>query len=817
MNRFIFTYSKYSLCCFFLLLSMYSNPAIAKEEMSTKRPTIALVLSGGGFRGMAQIGVLKVLERHKVPIDYIVGTSIGSYIGGLYASGYSANELEHIVLSQDWKMIVAPGSESNRHEMFLDQKTADDRHIFSLRLRTFSFDVPQAVSKGRPFQSHLQRYIWNAPYFTSNTFDSLKIPFRAISTDLITGKSIIHTHGDLSTIIKASSTIPLRYSPVYYDSMLLVDGGILDNIPVQVVKNEFNPDIIITVNSTSALLSKDELNTPWAIAEQIVGILLKDQEQKSLSISPITVTPDLGDAKNTDPSHIPLSIVKGEIAALTMIEAIKDSIAAHTERLTSPIMEAHQTNLISWKHSMINGHEDLPNSTLKRLQEMTAHSYTIEEMKDSLLRILRKDSLSFIQCNPIIDSITKTIEWKCYSPKHVFMTINGIRESEKLPETLFSVEKRLNSLFVNKGFDVISSRNEFESLDIQPTYRNDSLIYDVIVREKSPQYLGIGARVDNERYGQLLLDAYDKNVFGSGIWSELSFYGGARNRNGIISIGLNNLLKSSWTIALRGYSSFKQMFLYSRNLRLSKETYDIQRNGELREDRYGIIADLTRSLGTSGILQSRFRFEQQRIYDIQRDSSIGYSPILTWKLSSTIDTRDDADLPHFGSLVDLSLETSLSMLEQQRTFSRITASYSQSISNNNITITPKLMSVFSDNATPNPEYYSLGRDDMFFGKREDDQRGSQLLLASCEIRWATPINILVPIHLSARYDVGSTWTSFDGISIGNLQHGIGLTLHAKTPIGTARISGGKSFYFVTSPDGVVLGPLLFSFAIGSRF
>lgn len=108
----------------------------------------------------------------------------------------------------------------------------------------------------------------------------MKIPFRAISTDLITGKSIIHTHGDLSTIIKASSTIPLRYSPVYYDSMLLVDGGILDNIPVQVVKNEFNPDIIITVNSTSALLSKDELNTPWAIAEQIVGILLKDQEQK---------------------------------------------------------------------------------------------------------------------------------------------------------------------------------------------------------------------------------------------------------------------------------------------------------------------------------------------------------------------------------------------------------------------------------------------------------------------------------------------------------------------------------------------------------
>lgn len=816
MNRFIATYLPLILCNF-VMLEMCSYVSYAHDATTKRRPSIALVLSGGGFRGMAQIGVLKVLERHHIPIDYIVGTSIGSYIGGLYSSGYSASELEDIVLSEDWNMIITPGSESNRHDMFLDQKNADDRHIFSLRLRTFSFDVPQAVSKGLPFQAHLQRFIWNAPYFAPISFDSLKIPFRAISTDLISGKSIIHGSGDLPTIIKASSTIPLRYSPVRYDTLLLVDGGILDNIPVQVVKNEFNPDIIITVNSTSGLLSKHELNTPWSIAEQIVGILLKDQEQKSLSISPITITPELGDAKNTDPSHIPFSIVKGEIAALTMIEAIKDSITAHTERLTSPTMEAHQTNLISWKHSMINGYEDLPNSTLKRLQEIFSHEYTIEEMKDSLLRILRKDSLSFIQCNPIIDSIKKTIEWKCNSPKHVLMTINGMRESEKLSRTLFSEEKKLNSLFVNKGWDAISSRNEFESLDIQPTYRSDSLIYDVIVREKSPQYLGIGARVDNERYGQLLIDAYDKNIFGSDIWSEFSFFGGTRNRNGIFSFGLNNLLKSSWAISLRGYSSFKQMFLYSRNLRSSKETYDIQRNGELREDRYGLIADLTRSLGTSGILQSRFRFEQQRIYDIQRDSTIGYSPILTWKLSSKIDTRDDADLPRFGSLVDLSLETSLSVLNQQQAFSRITASYSQSITRSTVTVTPKFMSVFSDNATPNPEFVSLGRDDMFFGKREDDQRGSQLLLGSCEVRWASPINFLVPLHISARYDIGSTWTSFDGISIGNLQHGIGITLHAKTPIGTARISGGKSFYFVSSPDGVIQGPLLFSFAIGSRF
>jgi len=817
MYSFIFTYCKYLLCCFFLLLGICSYTSHANEVKTKQRPSIALVLSGGGFRGMAQIGVLKVLERHNIPIDYIVGTSIGSYIGGLYASGYSANELEHIVLSEDWKMIVAPGSESNRHDMFLDQKTADDRHIFSMRLRTFSFDVPQAVSKGKPFQSHLQQYIWNAPYFAPNTFDSLKIPFRAISTDLISGKSIVHAHGDLPTIIKASSTIPLRYSPVYYDSMLLVDGGILDNIPVQVVKHEFNPDIIITVNSTSALLSKDELNTPWTIAEQVVGILLKDQEQKSLSISPITITPDLGDSKNTDPSHIPLSIVKGEIAALHMIGIIKDSIAAHTVRFASQMKDTNQYEIRNWKHSLLESNEDIPHNTSIRLSEMITQAYTKEQMQDSLLRILRSDSLSFIQYHPIIDSTTQTIHWKLNKPKIIVYSGNTLRGSNKNLRTLFLDQDRLNALAINQRWDVLSSGNEYEAIDINPKIKGDSLEYVVYVREKAPQYLGIGARVDNERYGQVLIDAYDKNLFGSGIWSELSFFGGARNRTGIVSLGFNNLFETSWGMSLRGYSGFKQLFLYSRTLRDSKETYDIQRMGELREDRFGIIADLTRSLGRTGILQSRFRYEQQRIYNIQNDSNVAYSPILTWKLSSNIDTRDDADLPRFGSLVDLSLETSLSVLQKQQIFSRMTASYSQSITNNHITVTPKFMSIFSDNATPNPEYYSLGRDDMFFGKREDDQRGSQLLLGSCEIRWATPVSILVPIHISARYDIGSTWTSFDGISIGNLQHGIGITLHAKTPVGTARISGGKSFYFVSSPDGVVQGPLLFSFAIGSRF
>ena len=777
-----------------------------------KRPTIALVLSGGGFRGMAQIGVLKVLEKHDIPIDYIVGTSIGAYIGGLYASGYTPDEIEQIVLNTDWEHVLAPGSEVNRQDMFLDQKIADDRHLFSIRLNTFTFDLPKAVSKGIPYQSQLQALMWNAPYTAWESFDSLRIPFRAISTDLISGNSIVHRSGDLSTIIKASSTIPLRYSPVRYDSLLLVDGGVLDNIPVNVAKKEFAPDIIITVNSISGLLPEQELNTPWNIAEQIVGIMLKHQEERSLSMSPITITPELGDAKNTDPTQIPLTILKGEIAALKALPGILDSLSKHADH-----------KIVTNGHDIQNKQQRLtidstiiPQKLIYKMDSIIRMNQPLSKTSHDIHRLLRMDSISFMRCIPITDTANGKIVWTCIPPKHVQVNIKHAKDSALIISSLLT-QSPLNALALNQQWDALIAMDHYEQIDIRPRLIQDTLQYHIHAIEKSPQYIGIGARVDNERYGQILIDAYDDNVIGSTVWSSLSLAGGSRNRSGIFGFGKKNLFGSDWGIAFHGYSSFKQMFQYTRTLQLSRETYEIRRLEELREDRFGLYADLTRTIGRSGILQSRFRLEKQRIYEIQADTIPDYAPIFTWKIQTKIDTRDDADLPRMGNAIEISLETSIPFIDKAIPFSRIRASYSQSFSKGPFTLTPKILSVFSDNSLPNAEFMSLGRDDMFFGKREDDQRGSQLLLGSCEFRWATPFSFLVPLHVSARYDIGSTWNTFETISIGSMQHGIGLSLHAKTPLGPIRISAGKSFYFVSSPDGAIQGPLLFSFSVGTRF
>jgi len=797
--------------CFNLCIGLISTPILLGKQ-NEKRPKVALVLSGGGFRGMAQIGVLKVLERFSIPIDYVVGTSIGAYIGGLYASGYSPDEIENIVLQTNWDNMLSPGSEVNRQDLFLDQKIADDRHLFSMRLKTFAFELPKAVSKGIPYQAQLQELFWNAPYTASHSFDSLLIPFRAISTDLITGNSIIHKSGDLPIIVKASSTIPLRYSPVRYDSLLLIDGGVLDNVPVSVAQREFNPDIIITVNSISGLLPEHELQTPWSIAEQIVGIMLKGQEEKSLLQSPITITPLLDDAKNTDPSHIPFTIVKGEIAALQAISQIKDSLAKHKYIFE----DSHAQSEDACTHTL-----SLDSSLISQSLRMTIDSFirekkSIAEKQHAIHKVLRKDSISFINIYPVKDTIKNTIVWKFRQPNAINITGIRAKDSVSITRKLFD-QSPLNTLAINQKWDDLIGGEEFEQVEIRPRFEQDTLHYHIKTLEKSPQYIGIGARVDNERYGQLALDGFDADIVGTSFWSSLSLVGGARNRSGQLTIGKNNLFDTHWGFAIQGYSSYKQMFQYQRSIKPSRKTYDIKRLDELREDRYGVLVDLTRTLGKSGILQSRFRYEQQRVYAIQEDSFPSYAPILTWKIQSKIDTRDDADLPSSGNSIELSLETSLPFIEKALSFSRIKASYAKSITYGTITLTPKFMSVFSDNSVPNAEYVSMGRDDMFFGKREDDQRGAQMIVGSSELRWATPFSFLVPLHLSARYDIGSTWNGFETISIGSMQHGIGLSLHAKTPLGTARISAGKSFYFVSSPDGIIQGPLLFSFSIGSRF
>jgi NTE family protein len=208
-----------------------------RSELDSLRPQIVLVLSGGGARGIAQIGVLQTLHRAGILPDAVVGSSIGAILGGLYASGYSPEELEELVRRTDWNTLLAL-QEQERRELFVEQKLERDRSLLTLYFENFRPILPLAVVTGSRITAFLEQLLWNAPYQSSD-FDRLRCRFRAVATDLLRGESIALNSGDLALALRASASFPLRYPPVQWDSLLLVDGGLKANLPVRLARRLF--------------------------------------------------------------------------------------------------------------------------------------------------------------------------------------------------------------------------------------------------------------------------------------------------------------------------------------------------------------------------------------------------------------------------------------------------------------------------------------------------------------------------------------------------------------------------------------------------
>ncbi|WP_291857110.1 patatin-like phospholipase family protein [Marinilabilia sp.] len=225
---------------FTLLLLLTGLFQISAQEA---RPKVGLVLSGGGAKGLAHIGVLKVLEEEGIVPDFITGTSMGSIIGGLYAIGYTAEELDSIVNSVSWSNLLS--DQIPLSSISPQEKEDYNRYQVEFNITRDGLEIPSGLVRGQKISELISRLSWHVADVGS--FDNLPIPFRCVAADLISGNQYIFDHGNLTTALRASMSIPSVFSPVRLDSMLLVDGGILNNFPVYLCK-KMGADIIIGVN-----------------------------------------------------------------------------------------------------------------------------------------------------------------------------------------------------------------------------------------------------------------------------------------------------------------------------------------------------------------------------------------------------------------------------------------------------------------------------------------------------------------------------------------------------------------------------------------
>jgi NTE family protein len=271
-----------------------AGAATAQEPAGTPttRPKIGIAFSGGGAKGSAHIGVLKVLEEMHIPVDYAAGTSMGAIIGGLYASGLSPAELEDIMLEIDWAdaLIDRP----SRHQLQFRRKNDDLHYISDLELGIGGdgLKYPLGLRSGQNINYLLT--IITLPVRSVHDFDDLPIPFRAVATDIATGTPVVLDHGDLARAMRASMAIPTAFSPVELDGKLLVDGGVSNNIPVDVVR-AMGADIVIAIDIGAPLLQAQQVRRSFlTILDQTLGLTTRGNMAARLEDADLVLTPEVG-------------------------------------------------------------------------------------------------------------------------------------------------------------------------------------------------------------------------------------------------------------------------------------------------------------------------------------------------------------------------------------------------------------------------------------------------------------------------------------------------------------------------------------------
>ncbi|MCG7949260.1 MAG: patatin-like phospholipase family protein [Candidatus Thiodiazotropha taylori] len=262
------------------------------------RPVIGLVLSGGGARGASHIGVLKVLESLRIPIDVITGTSMGAIVGGMYAYGYTLEEIEQLLAETDWEASFQ--DQPPRQNRSFRRKTDDYDFLIKQEagIKDWNLVIPKGLLQGQQLRLRLKSLTLLAP----EDFDLLPIRFRAVGADIETGKAVTLAKGSLSTAMLASMAIPGVFAPVDWHGRLLVDGGFANNLPVQQAL-DLGADILIVVDLSSAPQSREGLSSPLSILNQIMGftILRNTQQQLAkLTDNDILIKPDLGNHSSTD-------------------------------------------------------------------------------------------------------------------------------------------------------------------------------------------------------------------------------------------------------------------------------------------------------------------------------------------------------------------------------------------------------------------------------------------------------------------------------------------------------------------------------------
>ncbi len=861
-----------------LNLTARSLPFNIEDEIPAEFENFAVVLSGGGARGIAELGVLKALAEAGIPYTKIYGTSIGAIIGGMYSAGYSLERMEKVLLKTDWYSFYSL-EEKNRSQLFLEQKRILDNAFLTLRIDGFQPVIPKSINSGLLISNFFTKLKFGAPLNRQTDFDKLRYKFRAVATNLYTGNAVLLKKGDLSQAFRASSSVTFLMPPVKIDSLTLVDGGIVANIPVKPARKD-GADFIIAIDITSPLRKQNELRYPWEIADQLVSLPMREINERNRKSADFVFAPHT-EKKSDDFSNLD-TLVQIGYGEKEKIPALKKRIAEFLAKKNSALAETLENVEFSGADEIarafalnFKGEKNITKAQLylelyllKRKFSLADASLVIERkngkntIKVNYARYPAIRELDFVNVNSnkeTLDKLKRAFVGLPASPENIFGAIN--ETAELLRESGNCSAKPVSHSFdsVTGRLEIVFAEPHIEEIVIEGAERTKPY---VVRRELAFRKNGVLTRaaleksLDNLRisdlfgYIQINLRALSGNAdalvvrvsekpsklvrFGMKIDNQYltRIFVDIRNEN---VLGTGNQIGMSFFggvrsqdvtlehIAPRIFSTFFTYKLQLNYKHILIPEFEREKDNFLQADEKfqydqseaSLIFGVGRQITRLGNFLALWKYSRAKIWNFP-----GYgedNTISSVKFNFTIDSRSDVYFANKGVFFTAYYEKAFKSLGGDLDFSKTFFNYSVFFNlTKSLVLFPQIMLGTSDKKLPLSQQFSMGGQFNFFGLRTFQERGGQVFKTSLGLRYKFPFEVIFPVYFGLRYDLGRIWETRENIKFNDLAHGIGISLAFKTPVGPAVFSVGRSFYFKNIiPDEIVIfGDYHFYFTLG---
>ena len=387
-------------------------------------------------------------------------------------------------------------------------------------------------------------------------------------------------------------------------------------------------------------------------------------------------------------------------------------------------------------------------------------------------------------------------------------------------ELVFNEGEHLTSESISKSLQNLRTTGLFNSVDINIVKQDRLNIVRVNIEDKLTGIIRLGLKFDNERFLQPSIDIRNGNLFGTGTELGLNFFGGLRNQLFILEHKANRIFNTYLTYKLKAYYDNENIYTYSNDITTNQNEFSSTRSGEYRQSIWGFSAGLGMQAGKFGSLISEFRYERNKVSNIDGETVVPYIlDLAALRFNLKIDTQDKYPYPNHGTLLNTYYETSQKFFGGDESYVKYALQYRGYFTINNVhTIIPRFEIGFADETLPLSQQFRFGGQYSFWGYHEDEFRGRQIIIGSLAYRYKLPFQMWFDTYISALYNIGSIWEREEEMKLKNFKHAVGLMISWDTPIGPADFGLGRSFFFDKGLENIVVkgDPILY-FSVGYFF